>query len=93
MVGYNLASAPDHTGLFSGSSSGEVDFRRIESDARQRIADARRARDAPAVDAALRDVRLAAAGTENLLPPTISALRAGASVQEIVQSTREGFEQ
>jgi methylmalonyl-CoA mutase N-terminal domain/subunit len=91
MVGANVLADPRHRHLFAGRSTGEVDFAAVEKEARERLAAHRESRDAEALSAALLDVEDAAAGTANLLPPTIGALRAGATAQEIVTATRAGF--
>lgn len=49
-------------------------------------------RDTPAVEGSLLAVEEAAASTANLVPPTVVALRAGATAQELVAATRRGFE-
>ncbi len=51
----------------------------------------RAARDQGAVDAALGDVRDAAAGDDNLLPPMRAALKARATLQEVCDVLRDEF--
>ncbi|MDE0625968.1 MAG: methylmalonyl-CoA mutase family protein [Bryobacterales bacterium] len=58
---------------------------------RARLADLRRRRDSGAVDAALAEVRRAAAGTENLMPPILAAVRAYATLGEICDALRGEF--
>ncbi len=48
-------------------------------------------RDQAAVDAALEAVRAAAAGTDNLMPPTLAAAKAGATTGEWAGALREVF--
>lgn len=97
MVGSGLPGSPGLPGgprageLFAGRSTGEIDFRQVEESACERVREQRASRDGDAAGRALAQVRDAAAGTANLLPPTIAALRAGATSQELVLATREGF--
>jgi methylmalonyl-CoA mutase N-terminal domain/subunit len=60
----------------------------IEAEQAQRLATLRAERDQPAVDAALAALRLAAAGTDNVLPPMREALRLRATVGEVCHSLR-----
>jgi len=91
MVGANVLASPEHRHLFAGRSAGEMDFAAVERDARERLRTHKEKRAESAVQEALRQVEEAAAGTANLLPPTIAALRCGATAQEIVGATRTGF--
>ncbi|GII64681.1 methylmalonyl-CoA mutase [Sphaerisporangium krabiense] len=93
MVGANLLRSPHGPKLFSGHSTGEVDFAQVEKTARDRVVAHRRDRDQQAVVSALDGVRAAAATTANLVPPTVAALRAGATGQEIIEATSRGFAQ
>jgi methylmalonyl-CoA mutase, N-terminal domain len=63
----------------------------IEVDQVARLRRLREERDAAAVDARLADVRDAARGTDNLLPPMREALRARATVGEVCGVLREEF--
>ncbi|WP_033295397.1 methylmalonyl-CoA mutase family protein [Amycolatopsis jejuensis] len=92
MVGTNILRSPDRQSLFTGSSRGEIDFAEVEESMRKRMQAHRERRDEEALRKALTAVEDAAAGTANLLPPTIAALRAGATTQDIVSATREGFD-
>ena len=92
MVGHNGYEAPQRRDFFTGRSSGEIDFGRIEEEAQKAVAAHKAERDPGAVTTALADVEHAAATTENLLPATIRALRAGGTGEEIVSATRRGFE-
>jgi len=56
-----------------------------------RVAKVRKERDQAAVDAALADVRAAASGTQNLLPPMKEALGAMATLGEVSDVLREAF--
>lgn len=91
MVGANLLRAPQRRELLAGHSVGEVDFAAVERTARERLAEHRRRRDEAHVRRAVDSVTEAAAGTANLVEPTVVALRAGATAQEIVAATRAGF--
>jgi methylmalonyl-CoA mutase, N-terminal domain len=73
----------------------DVDILRVdpESERRQleRLAAFRAARDSDAVSKGLDDLREAANGDVNLLPPIKGALRAGASIGEVCGSLRDVF--
>jgi methylmalonyl-CoA mutase N-terminal domain/subunit len=92
MVGHNAYEVPKHRPFFTGQSSGEIDFAMIEEQARKTVATHKAERDPVPLRVALADVEGAAATTENLLPATIRALRAGGTGEEIVSATRKGFE-
>ncbi|MCW2642267.1 MAG: methylmalonyl-CoA mutase [Dactylosporangium sp.] len=61
----------------------------IEAAQAARLATLRRDRDNPAVERALRDLRAAAEGTDNVLYPMKDALRARATVGEVCGALRE----
>ncbi|MET9293106.1 methylmalonyl-CoA mutase family protein [Streptomyces sp. NPDC003077] len=61
----------------------------IEAQQAARLATLRAARDQAAVDAALTDLKKAAAGTDNVLYPMREALRARATVGEVCNALRE----
>lgn len=63
----------------------------IEAKQRERVARVRRERDAARVQQALARVREAAAGTDNLVPPILDAVRAYATLGEIVDELRTVF--
>jgi methylmalonyl-CoA mutase N-terminal domain/subunit len=90
-VGANAYRATARQNWFAGRSSGEINFVRVEEQAKKAIAAHKAERDDRAVRSALSEVTGAAAGPDNLLPPTIAALRAGATGEEIVHATGEGF--
>lgn len=90
-VGSNLLRAPDHRDLFQGMSAGEIDFLKIEEESVARINEQKRNRDPQAVEQALAAVEKVASSTENILPPTVEALRAGGTIQEIIGATTRGF--
>jgi methylmalonyl-CoA mutase N-terminal domain/subunit len=92
MVGHNVYEAPGQRHLFAGQSAGEIRFEEVERAARDRLELHKAQRDDASVMRALAMVTDAASGTDNLLPPTVEALRAGATTQEIVDATRKGFE-
>jgi methylmalonyl-CoA mutase N-terminal domain/subunit len=60
----------------------------IEADQAARLTRLRKERDQPAVDAALAELRTAAEGTANVLPPMREALRAKATVGEVCDTLR-----
>ncbi len=62
---------------------------RIEADQRERLAVLRAERDGDAVERALDDLRAAAKGTDNVLPPMRDALAARATVGEVCHALRE----
>src|SRR5260221_6947836 len=57
----------------------------------ERVRTLKAERDQPAVDAALADVRAAATGTQNLLPPMKEALKRRATLGEVSDVLREVF--
>ncbi|MFJ2056323.1 methylmalonyl-CoA mutase [Streptomyces sp. NPDC087908] len=61
----------------------------IEAQQAARLAALRAGRDGAAVDAALAELRRAAAGTDNVLPPMKEALRARATVGEVCDALRQ----
>ena len=63
----------------------------METEAKARIVQHRLGRSQPALARGLDAVRGAARTTDNLLPPTVAALRGGATVQELVEATKAGF--
>lgn len=63
----------------------------VEAEQRATLERARQGRAAARVAPALDALRVAAAGTENLMPPIIEAVRVGASEGEIVESLRSVF--
>jgi methylmalonyl-CoA mutase N-terminal domain/subunit len=64
------------------------DYSALESQQRARLAEVKRRREAPAVQAALGDVKQAAAGTHPLMPLIIAAVRARATLGEISDTLR-----
>jgi methylmalonyl-CoA mutase, N-terminal domain len=63
----------------------------LERGQRERLAAFKAARDATVVDARLDDVREAARGSQNLLPPMKEALRANATLGEVSDALRDVF--
>ena len=61
----------------------------IEAAQSARLTDLRSRRDGVAVKAALENLRAAASGTENVLPPLRSALAAYATVGEVCDALRD----
>jgi methylmalonyl-CoA mutase N-terminal domain/subunit len=80
---------------FTQTQAGQVEIQQIdpslEADQVRRVAQARSARDAKAVDAELERVKETAAGNENLLVPMRAALAANATIGEICDALREVF--
>jgi methylmalonyl-CoA mutase N-terminal domain/subunit len=66
-------------------------FAELEATQKRRVARVRSGRDAAAADRALRTVADAAAGTTNLVPPMIDAVRAGATLGEISDVLRTAW--
>lgn len=91
-VGSNELRAPQHRERLRGTSAGEIDFHEIERASIERLAEHKRRRDAAVADRALAAVEKVAGSRDNLLPTTVEALRAGGTVQEIVQATARGLE-
>ncbi len=57
----------------------------------ERLAATRAKRDSAAVESALAELKRAAAGTENLMPPIIAAARARATEGEMIAAMQEVF--
>lgn len=91
MVGHSVFADHAARPLFSGASSGEMVFAEMQRELEDRLVQHRARCDAGAVSASLTTVRDVAAGSGNIVPATITALRAGATVGDIVAATREGF--
>jgi methylmalonyl-CoA mutase N-terminal domain/subunit len=89
-VGENAYSVPELRSLFRGSSAPAPDAQPVEDALIERIV-AHKATTRGAVEELLLAVELAASGDANLVPPTIDALLAGASVEQIVTATAAGF--
>lgn len=92
-VGVNTYIAPQYGELFAGRSVGEIDFQKVEREMVEGIVAHRRSRDQIRLTRNLLAVERAAAGSDNLVPATIDALKAGATVQELVSATDRGFEE
>ena len=65
------------------------DFARLAEGQRERLAAVRSSRDARAVESALEEIRAAAAGTGNMLPHLVEAVRERATLGEISHTLRE----
>lgn len=91
-IGENTVAAPRWRQLFTGSSAPAPGMDTVESELKQRIVEHKDKHAGPALDRALDKVRVAAAGTDNLVPPSRDALRAGATIEQIVTATRAGLE-
>ncbi len=89
VVGVNTAVDPDQSGAIPfalHAVDGDVEDRQ-----RERLARVRRGRDARAVERCLAALSDAARGDENLIPPTIEAVKAYATAGEIVKALRGVF--
>ena len=80
---------------FQGKETMKVDLLRLDPEIEKRqkakLAGVRAERDAAAVKAALAEVGRRAAGTENLMPAIIDAVRAYATLGEISDAMRPAF--
>jgi ethylmalonyl-CoA mutase len=92
IVGVNRFTESEPSPLLAGADGGilTVDAA-LEAQQREAVAAWRAARDPAAVEAALAELRRAAAGDENIMEPTIAAARAGATTGEWAQALREAF--
>jgi len=63
----------------------------LEVRQKQRLTEFKGARDMSQVTACLEDVRAAARGTDNLLPPMKAALKANATLGEVSDALRDVF--
>jgi methylmalonyl-CoA mutase, N-terminal domain len=86
VVGVNRFASDDPPRIELLRIDAEVERRQIE-----RVRELRGRRDAAAHRAALADVRTAAAGNDNLVPPIIAAVEALATVGEIADAMRAVF--
>jgi methylmalonyl-CoA mutase N-terminal domain/subunit len=89
IIGHNTYRLDD------GSESHEVEFQRFSDDVRddqvQRLVDVRARRDAGEVEQTLAAVRGAAHGGENVMPAIVDAVRAYATVGEIMNELRAEY--
>jgi methylmalonyl-CoA mutase N-terminal domain/subunit len=80
---------------FVTDSVDDVDILKVDPEAErrqvERLAKHKASRDQAAVDARLAELRAAAEGDVNMLPPMKEALRAGASIGEVCGALREVF--
>jgi len=93
VVGQNCYTEHEHSPLQDGEDGGilRVDPQ-IERSAIEAVREWRSARDQAAVDAALEELRAAAASdSENIMPATLAAARAGATTGEWAGALREVF--
>lgn len=63
----------------------------VQEAQQRKLADVKARRDQAAVDRALAGLRAAAAGTDNLMPPILAAVKAYATLQEICDVLRDVF--
>ena len=77
---------------FEGGDEQRIETLRIDEEAsrrqREKLRDLRRKRDGRAVESALASLRAAAAGTDNLMPPILEAVRTYATLGEICDTLR-----
>jgi methylmalonyl-CoA mutase N-terminal domain/subunit len=80
---------------FESDEDPDIDIEEVAAAERERqterLSDRRAERDDGAVDAALSDLRAAASGSENVMPPLITAVKAEATVGEICDVLRDVF--
>jgi methylmalonyl-CoA mutase N-terminal domain/subunit len=86
VVGINIQAEPEETRIDILKIDPAVERAQV-----QRLADLRSSRDEADVAAALDAVRIAARGTDNLLPPMHRALGARATIGEVCGVLREEF--
>jgi len=93
VVGINRFTETEPSPLASGEDGGILTVDPgVEEQAREAIARWRAERDQAAVDAALAELaRVAADPSENIMPATIAAARAGATTGEWAQTLRDAF--
>ena len=83
VVGVNV-----HTEEEGSPRIGQPDFRALEKNQREQLAARKEARNVEAVESTLARVRTVARGDENLMPPIIDAVKAGATLGEISDALR-----
>ena len=89
--GVNRDVAPELRHLFTGRSQGDVRLRAAEAELIER-ARARKAGTAGFVDVPLRDVEKATQGPENVMESVLTAVRAGATTEQVVSAMRQGLQ-
>lgn len=92
-IGENAVTAANHRELFAGSTQPTSGLDRVEPELVERVRKHRERHAGPVLDAALAQVRRAAACTDNLVPPTVDALREGATMQQLLDATRAGLDE
>lgn len=92
MVGVNRFTETEPSPLLQGADGGilTVDAT-VEAQQREAVVAWRASRDQAAVDAALAELRSAAAGDANIMEPTLAAARAGATTGEWAGALRAAF--
>jgi len=93
VVGQNKYRETEPSPLAEGEDGGIMTVDPgVEAEAKEKLAQWRANRDQGAVDAALDEVkRVAAEASENIMPATIAAARAGATTGEWAQALRDAF--
>jgi methylmalonyl-CoA mutase N-terminal domain/subunit len=89
-VGVNRYAAPQVRHLFAGQSDGNPRLREVELELAERSR-VRKATHRDTVSAPLLVVEKVAGGSENLMEPVITALRAGATTEQVMTAVRRGF--
>jgi len=92
VVGQNAFRESEPSPLAAGEDGGIMTVEQgLEDEAKLALEQWRAARDQSAVDDALAEVRRVAATTENIMPATLAAARAGATTGEWAQALRDTF--
>jgi len=92
VVGQNAFRESEPSPLAVGEDGGIMTVEQgLEDEAKLALEQWRAARDQSAVDDALAEVRRVAATTENIMPATLAAARAGATTGEWAQALRDTF--
>ena len=86
VVGVNRHATADAAGIEVLEIDAAIEQRQVE-----RVRNVRATRDAGRWQAAIEAVRRAAAGTDNLVPPIVAAVEAGATVGEVSDAMRTVF--
>ena len=90
-VGVNKYSRPDLQHHFSGQSQGDTRIREAESELVERARE-HKATYRSLVEDPILEVEKVAQSDDNIVVPVISALRAGATTEQVITATRRGFE-
>lgn len=91
-MGENANRAPQWQQLFQGSSAPASGTADIEADLANRAGAHKREHAGPQLDGCLTEVERCAAGSDNVVPATVRALHAGATIEQLMDATRRGLE-